>query len=195
MGSFIIGAFMVCKFPAVATWNVIEPQKEREVFCLCCAFSAVLSGFRHSLPCEACRENVSHGVIVTNPPPHHSDHFSPSTFLPTIRTLCWPCPFFYVLNQKVDFYTAEPWRHRKRSVSGCPSLVCQVTAMCITAMCLFQSLYSCWRSLFWFDFPQCNSLFMQFTRAQLEYPLIVRKHTVGACEYPSVKLNVCLFYN
>lgn len=41
MGSFIIGAFMVCKFPAVATWNVIEPQKER--FSACVLLSQLFS--------------------------------------------------------------------------------------------------------------------------------------------------------
>ncbi|KAK5870031.1 hypothetical protein PBY51_024696 [Eleginops maclovinus] len=44
--------------------------------------------FRHSLPCEAWRENVSHGIIMTNPPPHTRTLFSPSAFLPTVRTAC-----------------------------------------------------------------------------------------------------------
>lgn len=60
-------------------WNVLVSVCEREkCLCLCCAFSAVLSGSGHSLPCEARRENVSHGVIMSNPPPHTRLPFSPS---------------------------------------------------------------------------------------------------------------------
>ena len=53
---------------------------ERDVSCLCFAFSAVLTAF---LPCEACRENVSHGVIMTNPPPHTQPPFLYSTHPPS----------------------------------------------------------------------------------------------------------------
>lgn len=98
MSSLVIGAFMSSKFGflAVETWNVMVPCVSlRDVLCLCCAFSAVLSGFGHSLPCEACRENVSHGVIMTNLLPHPKSPFSSSTFFPLSVTMAMQlCLFF-----------------------------------------------------------------------------------------------------
>lgn len=66
----------------VSVWG-----RKRDVLCSCCAFSAVLSGFGHALPCEAWGENLSHGVIVTNPPPHTQPLFSSSI-------TCQLIPFF-----------------------------------------------------------------------------------------------------
>lgn len=119
----MIGAFRSSKFGflALETWNVLVPVwvsergRERDILCLCCAFSAVLSGFGHSLPCEACRENVSHGVIMTNPPPHTQSPFSSSIFLP----ITWrPCLFFPQYAHKTEsrisclLCVIEPWQHR-----------------------------------------------------------------------------------
>ena len=86
----IVGAFVSNRFgfPALEMRNVMVCECvslyvwEIERGCLCCAFSAVLSGFGHSLPCEACRENVSHGVIMTSTPPHIQLPFTSSIFSP-----------------------------------------------------------------------------------------------------------------
>ena len=65
-------------------------ERERDVLCLCCAFSAVLAGFRHALSYEAWRENLSHGAIMTNPPTH-----TLLPFLPFHPPLCADsAPFF-----------------------------------------------------------------------------------------------------
>ncbi len=90
-------------------------ERKRDVLCLCCAFSAVLSGFGHSLPCEACRENVSHGVIMTNPPPHTQ----PPIFsllhhhgIPTIPIFFSICPQW---EGRIScfLWAAEPWQYRR----------------------------------------------------------------------------------
>lgn len=80
MSFFITGALMSSSFGFLA----LECYGERDVLLLCCAFSAVLSGFGHSLPCEAWRENASHGVIMSNPPPHTQPPFSPIIFSPLL---------------------------------------------------------------------------------------------------------------
>lgn len=51
----------------------------------CCAFSAVLFRFGHSLTCEARTENVSHRAIMSNPPPPFPSSFFPSFSQPSCR--------------------------------------------------------------------------------------------------------------
>lgn len=74
--ALLCGFFEIALSSSAYSWATSGDIECFGAFCVCerlrscCAFSAVLSGFGHSLPCEACRENVSHGVIVTNPLPH-----------------------------------------------------------------------------------------------------------------------------
>lgn len=105
-------------------WRLCE--RERDVLCLCCAFSAVLSSFGHSLPCEACRENVSHGVIMTNPPPHTQPPFSSSIFSPLHHHDNRTMPSFsplLVYNQEARFlvFFALLNRDRTEDIQACVS--------------------------------------------------------------------------
>lgn len=141
--SLVVGKF---GFLAVEMWNVMVSEREREVLCLCCAFSAVLSGCGHSfLPCEA--ENVSHEVIMTNP------NLTPRPFFfilalsfPPPPPPCWPMPNSFLhpsafIKQHLLF--SPPLLNRdvtedvQPSVTGwkspCDCLGCQVTAMFMSA--------------------------------------------------------------
>lgn len=163
---------------------------ERDVLCLCCAFSAVLSGFGHSLPCEACRENVSHGVIVTNPPPHSQPPFS-SSIPPPITMACRPCPFFSPIRPQSEsriscfLCTVQPWQYRRH-----PGMCDWVELV----MWLFSLSGDCHVDLSHFpvSVTAVESLVISVLVSTAswsvavclcsspEYPHIVRKHTVAA---------------
>lgn len=109
--SSVSGAFASGKFPGIGViecWRACvrdtHTEGERENLCLCCVFSAVPSGFGHSLPCEACRENISHGVIMSCPPRHTLSF--PKCIPPpslSITVACWSSPFFPFSTTKQDF--------------------------------------------------------------------------------------------
>lgn len=155
--------------------------------CFCCAFSAVLSGYGHSLPCEAWKENVSHGVIMSNPPPHTQPTFSPPHPPPPNGNPTRTIFFLYLSTiRKQDFlFSLLCWTmtlqktFRHVWLSGIVDVIVQF----VTWLPFFS--YSCRVigeiSFGWCGIQWCYSLFMQLTRALLEYTHIGRKHTVGAC--------------
>lgn len=100
----------------VSVWG-----RKRDVLCSCCAFSAVLSGFGHALPCEAWGENLSHGVIMTNPPPRTQPPFSSSItcqlipFFPLSVHIEKFSMFFCVCFDLFCFSSGETWQYGRRA--------------------------------------------------------------------------------
>lgn len=134
--------------------------------CKCCAFSAVPSSIGHSPPSEACRENVSHGVIMTNPPPHTQHNSLPGLLFPLVhppfydRLVLHLSPSVFPQSEagtcavSVSVWVVEPrWDRRHMGTCDQPQLLIWSCSCQLTLPCLPQPLpcfsYSC-RRVFWF---------------------------------------------
>ena len=126
----------------------------KTLLCLCCASSAVLSGFGHSLPCEACRENVSHGVIVTNPVPHTQ---------PPISFYIFPITSRHMATLPFNILT-YPWSESRISclvcgVEPCQKTFCQVRlgrifyVIIIAIICPMTAMFTSAVESLWFTRP------------------------------------------
>lgn len=147
-----------------------------DVLCLCCAFSAVLDALGHVASCESWRENVSHGVIMTNNPHLTLSPFSPISCYPACQSCpippSHPTPSLILLSGGITFsiyLAAETYLYSKHSdCYGLAVLFYRVIQFLKWLLCLLLShcLIQCTGvireiSFGSHGFPQCEGMFMQ----------------------------------